>query len=73
MTGFAGETAMDCSVMVFIVSVSAGLTTLPIAAVICVAPEATPVAKPVESIVAALALEDTQVAVAVMSFELPSL
>jgi hypothetical protein len=69
--GEAGVTAMDCSVTVAAVTVSAsfGLATLPCVAVICVVPAATPVANPVAApIVANAVFDDFQVTLVVMFF-----
>ena len=60
--GLTGVTAIDTSVAAVTVNVSAGLVTPPNAAVICELPIATPLAKPVELIVATDVVPDTHVA-----------
>ena len=73
--GLAGDTVMDCrEIDLMTVRVSAVLTTLPSAAVICEVPPVMPVASPVFRPMATTAvLEEDQVTLLVMSRELPSL
>jgi hypothetical protein len=70
----AGMTAMDVSVAIPDVTVSVvEPLTVPLAAEIVVVPAATPVARPVAEIVAVAIVDEVQVAVAEMSFVVPSL